>query len=65
MNNGTATLKHTFTTDGAHAITAVYSGATGFKESTSSSSTVNLSGGGNPGGNPGGTGSLGTGSLGS
>ncbi|MFG1785161.1 Ig-like domain-containing protein [Rhodococcus oryzae] len=65
VNNGTATLKHTFTTDGAHAVTAVYSGDAVNKPSTSAAASVNVSGGGNPGGNPGGTGSLGTGSLGS
>ncbi|MFG1785163.1 Ig-like domain-containing protein [Rhodococcus oryzae] len=65
VNNGTATLKHAFTTDGAHAVTAVYSGDVANKPSTSAAASVNVSSGDNPGGNPGGAGSLGTGSLGS
>ncbi|MFE3345839.1 beta strand repeat-containing protein, partial [Rhodococcus sp. NPDC059179] len=52
--NGQATLSHKFTATGDRQIKAVYSGATGFKESTSSASTVKVSGGGNQGG----TGSL-------
>jgi hypothetical protein len=54
--NGQATLSYKFTQTGDRQIKAVYSGATGFKESTSSASTVKVSGGGNPGG----TGSLGS-----
>ncbi|SEK53784.1 Ig-like domain-containing protein [Rhodococcus maanshanensis] len=54
--NGQATLSYKFTQTGDRQIKAVYSGATGFKESTSGASTVKVSGGGNPGG----TGSLGS-----
>ncbi|MCZ4557500.1 Ig-like domain-containing protein [Rhodococcus maanshanensis] len=54
--NGQATLSYKFTQTGDRQIKAVYSGATGFKESTSSASTVKVSGGGSPGG----TGSLGS-----
>ncbi|WP_171018824.1 Ig-like domain-containing protein, partial [Rhodococcus sp. Q] len=43
VNGGTATLNHTFTTDGAHSITAVYSGAEGFATSTSAASNVEVS----------------------
>ncbi|WP_245673005.1 Ig-like domain-containing protein, partial [Aldersonia kunmingensis] len=39
---GVATLPHTFTTSGAHSITAVYSGGTGFITSTSAASVVNV-----------------------
>ncbi|MFE3290543.1 Ig-like domain-containing protein [Rhodococcus sp. NPDC059234] len=38
--NGVAIAPHTFTTAGAHSITAVYSGATGFVASTSPAFTV-------------------------
>ncbi|MFC7451215.1 Ig-like domain repeat protein [Rhodococcus daqingensis] len=48
--NGQATLSYEFTQTGDRQIKAVYSGATGFKESTSSASTVKVSGGDNPGG---------------
>ncbi|MFC9789012.1 Ig-like domain-containing protein [Rhodococcus sp. NPDC127528] len=41
--NGTASTTHTFTTDGDHAITAVYSGTTGFVGSTSAVKTINVS----------------------
>jgi hypothetical protein len=41
--NGTATLSHTFNTAAAHSITAVFAGATGFKDSTSAASTVTVS----------------------
>jgi len=58
--NGTATLSQTFNSAGAHSITAVYSGATGYNGSTSSASTVTVSapGDGGTGGNTGGSGSL-------
>ncbi|MFE3293550.1 Ig-like domain repeat protein, partial [Rhodococcus sp. NPDC059234] len=42
VNNGTATLNHTFTTTGAHAITAVYSGDAGNKPSTSAAANVDV-----------------------
>ncbi|WP_460972616.1 Ig-like domain-containing protein, partial [Prescottella soli] len=67
VNNGVAVLAHTFTTTGAHAIKAVYSGGTGSLASTSAPQTVQVtaSGGGTDGGT-GSAGSLGTmfGSLG-
>ncbi len=40
--NGTATLEHTFTSVGNHAITAIYSGAAGFEPSTSSTGSVSV-----------------------
>ncbi|MCL2535711.1 MAG: Ig-like domain-containing protein [Nocardiaceae bacterium] len=40
--NGTATLDHTFTSVGSHAVTAIYSGAAGFEPSTSSSASVSV-----------------------
>ncbi|TQF68858.1 Ig-like domain repeat protein [Rhodococcus spelaei] len=40
---GSATLSQSFATAGAHSITAVYSGGTGFAGSTSAASTVNVS----------------------
>ncbi|MGW0043222.1 beta strand repeat-containing protein [Rhodococcus sp. NPDC003348] len=43
VSGGTATLNHTFTTDGTHSITAVYSGAEGFATSTSAAGTVEVS----------------------
>ncbi|MFC9920685.1 Ig-like domain repeat protein, partial [Rhodococcus sp. NPDC127527] len=43
VNNGTATLNHTFTTDGTHAVTAVYSGDAGNKPSTSAAANVEVS----------------------
>ena len=43
VTGGTATLNHTFTADGAHSITAVYSGAEGFATSTSAPGTVDVS----------------------
>ncbi|MFD1814742.1 Ig-like domain repeat protein, partial [Rhodococcus gannanensis] len=43
VNAGVATLSHTFTADGAHSITAVYSGAEGFATSTSTASNVDVS----------------------
>jgi len=43
VSNGTATLSQTFNSAGAHSITAVYSGGTGYKGSTSSASTVTVS----------------------
>lgn len=42
VNNGTATLNHTFTTNGNHSITAVYSGDAGNKPSTSAASNVDV-----------------------
>ncbi|MFC9789094.1 Ig-like domain-containing protein [Rhodococcus sp. NPDC127528] len=42
VTNGTATLAHTFTTQGARSITAVYSGAAGFETSTSAAFTVTV-----------------------
>ncbi|MFE3289511.1 Ig-like domain-containing protein [Rhodococcus sp. NPDC059234] len=42
VTNGTATLSHTFTTQGARSITAVYSGAAGFATSTSQAFTVTV-----------------------
>ncbi|WP_245556976.1 Ig-like domain-containing protein [Jongsikchunia kroppenstedtii] len=60
--NGSATLSQTFNTAGAHSITAVYSGGTGYNGSTSAASTVTVSapggGDGGTGGNTGGSGSL-------
>ncbi|MGW6376994.1 Ig-like domain-containing protein [Rhodococcus sp. NPDC055112] len=44
LTGGTATRSHTFATAGAHAITAVYSGATGFTGSTSAAATVDVQG---------------------
>ncbi|AQA25427.1 hypothetical protein BTZ20_3584 [Rhodococcus sp. MTM3W5.2] len=43
VNNGTATLKHTFATNGAHPVTAVYSGDATNKPSTSAAATVTVS----------------------
>ncbi|GAA4482916.1 hypothetical protein GCM10023094_33780 [Rhodococcus olei] len=43
VTGGTATLSHTFSTAGAHAITAVYSGTPGFAGSTSTPATVQVS----------------------
>ncbi|WP_430335108.1 Ig-like domain repeat protein [Rhodococcus sp. ACT016] len=40
--DGTATLEHTFTSIGNHAITAIYSGAAGFEPSTSSAASVSV-----------------------
>ncbi|MCA1008895.1 Ig-like domain-containing protein [Rhodococcus hoagii] len=40
--DGVATLEHSFTTSGAHAITAVYSGAEGLRGSTSEARTVDV-----------------------
>ncbi|WFR72775.1 Ig-like domain-containing protein [Prescottella defluvii] len=56
--NGVATLDHTFTTEGAHLITARYSGGQGVKASVSPTQTVQVTAGG--GGNTGGTGSAGS-----
>ena len=44
LTGGNATRSHTFATAGAHAITAVYSGATGFTGSTSAAATVDVQG---------------------
>ncbi|NKZ72640.1 Ig-like domain repeat protein [Rhodococcus hoagii] len=41
--NGTATAQTSFTTAGGHSITAVFTGSTGFKSSTSSAQTVTVS----------------------
>ncbi|MET3643328.1 hypothetical protein ABIC73_004938 [Prescottella equi] len=41
--NGTATAQTSFTTAGSHSITAVFTGNTGFKSSTSSAQTVTVS----------------------
>ncbi|MFC4602091.1 Ig-like domain repeat protein [Rhodococcus kronopolitis] len=43
VTGGTAAITHTFTADGAHPITAVYSGAPGFLASTSEVTTVTVS----------------------
>ena len=43
VTGGSATLSHTFSTDGAHEVTAVYSGADGFSGSTSAARTVTVS----------------------
>ncbi|MCX5043599.1 Ig-like domain-containing protein [Aldersonia sp. NBC_00410] len=43
VNAGVATLDHTFTDNGAHSITAVYSGGTGFLGSTSAASVIDVS----------------------
>jgi hypothetical protein len=43
VTGGSATLSHAFTTDGAHQVTAVYSGADGFTGSTSAARTVTVS----------------------
>ncbi|MGW5076460.1 Ig-like domain-containing protein [Rhodococcus sp. NPDC004095] len=51
--DGAAKMVHAFTTAGSHSIIAAYSGGAGFKESTSSASTVTVSDATTPG-NPGG-----------
>jgi hypothetical protein len=61
VNSGTATLSQTFNSAGAHSITAVYSGGTGYNGSTSAASTVTVSAPGGGTGGDGGTG--GSGSL--
>ncbi|SDE25305.1 Endonuclease/Exonuclease/phosphatase family protein [Rhodococcus tukisamuensis] len=43
VTDGTASITHTFGTDGAHAITAVFSGSPGFLASTSEVKAVNVS----------------------
>ncbi|WP_052030694.1 Ig-like domain-containing protein [Rhodococcus triatomae] len=43
VTGGSATLSHAFTTDGAHEVTAVFSGADGFVGSTSPARTVTVS----------------------
>ncbi|GAA4481560.1 hypothetical protein GCM10023094_29960 [Rhodococcus olei] len=48
--DGKAVLPYAFGETGARQITAVYTGSTGFKESTSTASTVTVSAPGNPGG---------------
>lgn len=57
--DGAATLQHTFTTVGAHAITARYSGGEGVKASESEERTVQVSPA-DSGGDDGGTGSAGS-----
>ncbi|WP_158675690.1 Ig-like domain-containing protein [Nocardia stercoris] len=42
VTNGAATLPYTFTTAGAHAISAVYSGADGYQGSTGAAQTVTV-----------------------
>ncbi|MFD4181492.1 Ig-like domain repeat protein [Rhodococcus sp. NPDC058514] len=44
LAGGTAIRSHTFATAGAHSITAVYSGATGFAGSTSAATSVDVQG---------------------
>ncbi|WP_305093393.1 Ig-like domain-containing protein [Prescottella sp. R16] len=56
--DGKAVLNHTFTTAGAHDIRVVFSGGQGVADSTSSTQSVQVTGG-DTGGNPGGFGSLG------
>ncbi|WP_258195553.1 Ig-like domain-containing protein [Rhodococcus sp. OK519] len=52
--DGAATLQHSFTTSGAHAISAVYSGAEGLRGSTSEARTVEVGATeSTPGGTPG------------
>nr|WP_279162926.1 Ig-like domain-containing protein [Rhodococcus erythropolis] len=58
--NGIAALNHTFTTTGAHSISAIYSGAAGFTGSTSAAHAIQIKAA-----TGGGTGSLGSGSAGS
>ncbi|WP_158170221.1 beta strand repeat-containing protein [Rhodococcus sp. JT-3] len=58
--NGIAALNHTFTTTGAHSISAIYSGAAGFTGSTSTAHAIQVKAA-----TGGGTGSLGSGSAGS
>ena len=58
--NGIAALNHTFTTTGAHSISAIYSGAAGFTGSTSAAHAIQVKAA-----TGGGTGSLGSGSAGS
>ncbi|MGW0177636.1 Ig-like domain-containing protein [Rhodococcus sp. NPDC003322] len=64
---GTATLTHTFTANGAHPITASFTGTDTLEPSSSAVVTVTVTGAGNGNGNgdggDGGTGSLDTGSL--
>ncbi|MBM4496643.1 hypothetical protein GS426_15960 [Rhodococcus hoagii] len=57
--DGVATAQHTFASDGAHAITARYSGGQGAKASASPVQSVQVSPVDN-GGDGGGTGSLGS-----
>ncbi|MFD4295519.1 Ig-like domain-containing protein [Rhodococcus sp. NPDC058532] len=69
VSSGTAQLPHTFDTAGAHAITAIYSGAAEFVGSEAAAVTVRVTsapvggGDGDSGGEDGGTGSAGSGSL--
>ncbi|SUE02360.1 Ig-like domain-containing protein [Prescottella equi] len=58
LQNGVATLPHTFTSAGPHEITAVYSGGAGSQASTSAPQTVQVAAAG--GGNEGGAGPLGS-----
>ncbi|NMM92257.1 hypothetical protein B2J88_49840 [Rhodococcus sp. SRB_17] len=57
--NGTATLNHTFASSGIHSVTAVFSGAEGFKASTSDVRIVQVNDAPTDNGGTGGTGSLG------
>ncbi|MCA1008899.1 Ig-like domain-containing protein [Rhodococcus hoagii] len=58
--DGVATAQHTFTTTGAHVITARYSGGQGAKASISPAQTVQVAPADDGGGDGGGTGSLGS-----
>lgn len=58
--DGVAKLEHTFATDGAHRITARYSGGQGAKASTSAEKTVQVTASDNGDGDGGGTGSAGS-----
>lgn len=58
--DGAATFEHTFTAEGAHVITARYSGGQGVKASGSAGQTVQVSATDNGGEGPGGTGSAGS-----
>ncbi|MFC9519121.1 beta strand repeat-containing protein [Nocardiaceae bacterium NPDC056970] len=58
--DGVATVQHTFTTSGAYAITARYSGGQGAKASISPVQTLQVSPADDGGGDGGGTGSLGS-----
>lgn len=58
--NGVATLVHTFATAGTFEVTAEFSGADGFRDSSAAVSTVNVTGGAGGDGDDGATGSLGS-----
>lgn len=59
--NGVATLTHTFAEEGTYAVTADFTGGTGFKDSVSGPTVLTVAAAGTPGG--GGTGSADFGSL--